>query len=57
MVRIRNEEALAFITAIGLGANRPQAAVYPTSDVDSDAPTFLNLDTSGRAASENSITR
>jgi hypothetical protein len=24
----------AFITAIGLGANRPQDAVYPTSDVD-----------------------
>lgn len=25
----------AFITAIGLGANRPQDAVYPTSEVDS----------------------
>jgi hypothetical protein len=24
----------AFVTAIGLGANRPQDAVYPTSDVD-----------------------
>lgn len=26
----------AFITAIGLGANRPQDAVYPTSEVDGD---------------------
>lgn len=26
----------ALITAIGLGANRPQDAVYPTSEVDSD---------------------
>lgn len=26
----------AFITAIGLGANRPQDAVYPTSDADGD---------------------
>jgi hypothetical protein len=26
----------AFITAIGLGANRPQDAVYPTSEVDAD---------------------
>jgi hypothetical protein len=26
----------AFITAIGLGANRPQDAVYPTSDADPD---------------------
>jgi hypothetical protein len=26
----------AFITAIGLGANRPQDAVYPTSEIDAD---------------------
>jgi hypothetical protein len=26
----------AFVTAIGLGANRPQDAVYPTSEVDAD---------------------
>ena len=26
----------AFITAIGLGANRPQDAIYPTSEVDGD---------------------
>ena len=26
----------AFITAIGLGANRPQDAVYPTSEMDAD---------------------
>jgi hypothetical protein len=26
----------AFVTAIGLGANRPQDAVYPTSDVDAE---------------------
>ena len=26
----------AFVTAIGLGANRPQDAVYPTSEVDGD---------------------
>ncbi len=30
----------AFITAIGLGANRPQDAVYPTSEVDADGKPF-----------------
>jgi hypothetical protein len=30
----------AFITAIGLGANRPQDAVYPTSEVDSDGKPY-----------------
>jgi hypothetical protein len=30
----------AFITAIGLGANRPQDAVYPTSEVDGDGKPF-----------------
>lgn len=30
----------AFITAIGLGANRPQDAVYPTSEVDGDGKTY-----------------
>jgi hypothetical protein len=30
----------ALITAIGLGANRPQDAVYPTSDVDSDGKPY-----------------
>lgn len=30
----------AFITAIGLGANRPQDAVYPTSDVDADGKPY-----------------
>ena len=30
----------AFITAIGLGANRPQDAVYPTSTKDGDGKTY-----------------
>lgn len=30
----------AFITAIGLGANRPQDAVYPTSQVDGDGQPY-----------------
>ncbi|MFO0844220.1 MAG: DUF1254 domain-containing protein [Gemmataceae bacterium] len=30
----------AFITAIGLGANRPQDAVYPTSTVDADGKAY-----------------
>lgn len=30
----------AFITAIGLGANRPQDAVYPTSTADADGKTY-----------------
>ena len=30
----------AFITAIGLGANRPQDAVYPTSEVDADGKAY-----------------
>ncbi len=30
----------AFITAIGLGANRPQDAVYPTSQVDADGEAY-----------------
>jgi hypothetical protein len=30
----------ALITAFGLGANRPQDAVYPTSEVDSDGKTY-----------------
>ena len=30
----------AFITAIGLGANRPQDAVYPTAEVDADGKPF-----------------
>jgi hypothetical protein len=30
----------AFITAIGLGANRPQDAIYPTSDVDGDGKPY-----------------
>jgi hypothetical protein len=30
----------AFITAIGLGANRPQDAVYPTSQVDGDGKPY-----------------
>jgi hypothetical protein len=30
----------AFITAIGLGANRPQDAVYPTSDIDGDGKPY-----------------
>ncbi len=30
----------AFVTAIGLGANRPQDAVYPTAEVDADGKPF-----------------
>lgn len=30
----------AFITAIGLGANRPQDAVYPTSEVDAEGKKY-----------------
>lgn len=30
----------AFVTAIGLGANRPQDAVYPTSQVDADGKPY-----------------
>lgn len=30
----------AFITAIGLGANRPQDAVYPTSEADADGQPY-----------------
>jgi hypothetical protein len=30
----------AFVTAIGLGANRPQDAVYPTSEADSDGKPY-----------------
>lgn len=30
----------AFITAIGLGANRPQDAVYPTSEADADSKPY-----------------
>lgn len=30
----------AFITAIGLGANRPQDAIYPTSQVDGDGKPY-----------------
>ena len=30
----------AFVTAIGLGANRPQDAVYPTSDVDAEGKPY-----------------
>ncbi|HVJ69126.1 MAG TPA: DUF1254 domain-containing protein [Caulifigura sp.] len=30
----------AFVTAIGLGANRPQDAVYPTSEVDGDGQPY-----------------
>lgn len=30
----------AFISAIGLGANRPQDAVYPTSEVDADGKPY-----------------
>jgi hypothetical protein len=30
----------AFVTAIGLGANRPQDAVYPTSEVDADGKPY-----------------
>jgi hypothetical protein len=34
----------AFITAIGLGANRPQDAVYPTSEVDADGKPYSGGD-------------
>lgn len=30
----------ALVTAIGLGANRPQDAIYPTSDVDADGKPY-----------------
>src|SRR5208337_293414 len=30
----------AFITAIGLGANLPQDAIYPTSEVDADGKPY-----------------
>ncbi|MFO0875906.1 MAG: DUF1254 domain-containing protein [Gemmataceae bacterium] len=30
----------AFVTAIGLGANRPQDAIYPTSEVDGDGKPY-----------------
>jgi hypothetical protein len=30
----------AFVTAVGLGANRPQDAVYPTSEVDADGQPY-----------------
>ena len=30
----------ALITAIGLGANRPQDAIYPTSEVDGDGKPY-----------------
>ena len=30
----------AYVTAIGLGANRPQDAVYPTSEVDADGQPY-----------------
>jgi hypothetical protein len=30
----------AFITAIGLGANRPQDAIYPTSETDADGKIY-----------------
>ena len=30
----------AFITAVGLGANRPQDAVYPTSEVDAEGKKY-----------------
>jgi hypothetical protein len=30
----------AFITAIGLGANRPQDAIYPTSEMDADGKPY-----------------
>jgi hypothetical protein len=30
----------AFVTAIGLGANRPQDAVYPTSEVDGEGKPY-----------------
>ena len=30
----------ALVTAIGLGANRPQDAVYPTSEADADGKPY-----------------
>ena len=30
----------AFVTAIGLGANRPQDAIYPTSETDADGKSY-----------------
>ena len=33
----------AFITAIGLGANRPQDAVYPTSETDADGKPYSGV--------------
>ena len=37
----------ALVTAIGLGANRPQDAVYPTSETDADgSPTAAPTSTS-----------
>ena len=35
-----NYLAAALVTAIGLGANRPQDAVYPTSEADADGKTY-----------------
>ena len=35
----------ALITAIGLGANRPQDAVYPTSEVDADGKPYSGANT------------
>ncbi len=34
----------ALVTAIGLGANRPQDAVYPTSQVDGDGKPYSGAD-------------
>ncbi len=34
----------ALITAIGLGANRPQDAIYPTSEVDADGKKYSGAD-------------
>ena len=34
----------AFVTAIGLGANRPQDAIYPTSEVDADGNPYDGYD-------------
>ena len=33
----------AFVTAIGLGANRPQDAVYPTSEVDAEGKPYSGV--------------
>ena len=35
----------AFVTAIGLGANRPQDAVYPTSEVDAEGKPYDGANT------------